>query len=437
MNTPKLVCRVGALLTLFWVSSSARAQAIPVTVEKTDAGYRLLRGGEPYYVKGAGGTRHLELLVESGGNSIRTWGADQLEPVTWPDGRTMSLMDRAHELGLTVCAGFWIDHMPGGFKPGTLDYDDPAQVEAQLERARAFAREWKDHPALLIWGVGNEVAGDDRVRAFQELNRVAKAIKEVDPHHPTMTVLAGIWPDQAALFAQHCPDIDLLGVNAYGGLAVVPTDLLSQGYDGPYLATEYGPIGHWEVDSTPWGAEIEQPSGPKSRTYESMHRIGVTDVPDRALGGYVFLWGNKQERTDTWYSMILETGEKTAAVDAMTRVWSGREPENRAPLVEAIESDLALATVAPGSEWTASVSVTDPDGDNLSYEWVVREESSDKGAGGAFERTPGDVNGGIEDPGSATVALRVPQTPGPYRLHVYVRDGRGAVGVANVPFLVE
>ena len=35
-------------------------------------GYQLIRGGEPYFIKGAGSGGHLDILVKMGGNSIRT-----------------------------------------------------------------------------------------------------------------------------------------------------------------------------------------------------------------------------------------------------------------------------------------------------------------------------------------------------------------------------
>lgn len=421
-----------SILALLTLSGTACAQTVRVEQNADTGFWQLFVDDQPYFVKGAGGDKHLELLASIGGNTIRTWGADQLEPRTWPDGRTMSVMDLAHELGIKVCAGYWVEHPSHGF-----DYDDPAQVEEQLSQLRAFVEQWKDHPALLMWGVGNEVAGPDMPRVFRELNALSAEVKKLDPNHPTYTAVAGVWPNQAALFDQNCPDIDVLGVNAYAGLPAVPQELLRQGYDGPYLVTEYGPIGHWECAVTPWGAEIEQPSADKARTYASFHHAAITNQPDRSLGGLIFLWGQKQERTDTWYSMFLTTGEKTATVDELGYIWTGSFPANRAPHVEGIDSDLFFATVKPGAEFDALVQASDPENDALTYEWVVRYESSDKKFGGAFEQAPETLAGLIQSQGSEAIRLTAPSEPGSYRLCVYVRDGQGGAGTANIPFRVQ
>ena len=70
-------------------------------VGDADGGYRLLRNGEPFVVRGAGGEGSLEVLAACGGNTIRTWGVEGVEkPV---DGTRM--IDRAHELGIAVTIG--------------------------------------------------------------------------------------------------------------------------------------------------------------------------------------------------------------------------------------------------------------------------------------------------------------------------------------------
>ena len=74
--------RVRALLlpavVLLLTPSLSPADAIPVELRKTEQGWQLLRGGEPYFIKGAGGNERLAELAAAGANSIRTWAADDI-----------------------------------------------------------------------------------------------------------------------------------------------------------------------------------------------------------------------------------------------------------------------------------------------------------------------------------------------------------------------
>ena len=87
--------------TIFLVVFYGSIYAAPIAVKivKNENGYQLLRGGEPYYIKGAGGTVHLDKLKSYGGNSIRTWGVDA---------NTDKILDEAEKEGLTVTFGIWM-----------------------------------------------------------------------------------------------------------------------------------------------------------------------------------------------------------------------------------------------------------------------------------------------------------------------------------------
>ena len=65
------------LLALTMISP-ALAEPVPV---KIVPGKGITRGGEPYFVKGAGGEKHLDELVAAGGNSIRTWTTNGLDEI--------------------------------------------------------------------------------------------------------------------------------------------------------------------------------------------------------------------------------------------------------------------------------------------------------------------------------------------------------------------
>ena len=68
------------------------------------------------------------------------------------------------------------------------------------------------------------------------------------------------------------------------------------------MITEWGPTGWWETASTEWKAPIEQTSEEKRQVYEERYTQYISANP-RCLGSFVFLWGQKEERTPTWFSL--------------------------------------------------------------------------------------------------------------------------------------
>ena len=142
------------------------------------------------------------MLRDLGANTVRSYGGDP-GPV----------LDRAAQVGLKVIVGLWLEPPRRGF-----NYADPVAVNAQLARLRAEVRRYKDHPALLMWGIGNEVEAEltDTSRVWPAIEQAARMVKSVDPDHPTMAVLQETGDDKARKIGALAPDIDVLGVNSYG-----------------------------------------------------------------------------------------------------------------------------------------------------------------------------------------------------------------------------
>jgi hypothetical protein len=161
----------------------------------------------------------------------------------------------------------------------------------------------------------------------------------------------------------------------------------------------------------------------------------------QCVGSYVFLWGQKQERTPTWYGMFLESGEETATVDVLHHIWKGAWPANRSPRLEGAWLDGKTSHqnvhLKAGQTYTAKVEAIDPDHDPLTYGWEVMEESTDLKTGGDFEARPENLPGAIQEPKENAIVLKAPAAPGPYRLFAYVFDGKGHAGHANIPFHVN
>jgi hypothetical protein len=408
-------------------------------IRQVDGRFQLYLNGEPFTIKGAGlEFGDVERLAAHGGNTFRTWRTDNRRDT----GR--EVLDRAHRNGLFVVMGLEVARERPGDGRGYFgfDYDDEAAVAAQLERLRTEVETYKDHPALIIWGIGNELnLGAANPRVWDAVNGISQMIHEIDPHHLTTTMLAGVSPELVQEIRTRAPDLDLLSVQMYAGIADLPQRMAESGWDGPYMVTEWGATGHWEVPQTPWGTPIENNSSVKADLYLERYRTAIAADTTQLIGSYVFLWGQKQERTPTWYGLFLPTGEATETVDVMHHVWNGEWPENQSPRLESAMLDGRTAYdgiyLEAGRSYTAEVVSTDPDGDALTYRWEVREESRATTEGGDDEEEPRLISGAIDQTAAPRITLTAPREPGPYRLFVYVFDGRGSAAHANIPFYVN
>ena len=413
-------------------SNAESATAIPVRVVSAGDGYALLRGGEPYEVNGAGiEYGNIAAFAAHGGTSFRTWRTDN------PRASGRMVLDEAEKHGLTVLLCIEIGRERHGF-----DYDDEVMVAAQLEYARAEVLKYRDHPALLAWMIGNEPnLFFKNPKVFDAINDISRMIHKLDPHHPVTTALAGFSGELATHIEERAPDLDFVSIQMYGDIINLPKLIADIGYDKPFMVTEWGAIGHWEVAKTAWGAPIEQNSSDKADNYLQSYELAIAPNPDQILGSYVFLWGQKQERTPTWYGMFLADGAETETIDAMHYLWTGAWPENRAPRVGGMQLDGQSAedsvALARGKAYAASIDVSDPDDDALRFRWEVMRESATTEEGGDREQVPEIVPGLIDTDDGPVISMRAPSRPGPYRLFFYTYDGQGNAAHANLPFLVK
>jgi hypothetical protein len=433
--------RTGVLLifTVFFIMGCNnhelnKEQERPVKVElkKEANGYQLYIEGEPFYIKGAGhqGTNSYS-VAKNGGNAIRTWSTGD-ENITG-----QQILDEAHKNGLMVCLGIALAKERHGF-----DYDDPVAVQRQFEFAKSEVLKYKDHPALLAWGLGNELnLNYSNVKVWDAVNDISLMIKELDPNHLTTTMLAGAAPDVVRTVMERCPSLDFLSFQLYKSIANLSGFIAESGYDGAYVVSEWGVTGHWESTLTEWGRPVEENSHQKAMDYKERYEKVIAADAYHCIGSFVFLWGQKQERTPTWYGMFLESGEKTESVDVMQFLWTGLWPNNRSPQLHSFKLDGKTAFdnvyLTPGYHFTAEVQATDPDNDPLTYHWEIIPEVPEhhQSDGGDFEPRPATVFSMDSDENS--ISITAPAKSGDYRLFVYVFDGHQNAATANIPFYVR
>jgi beta-glucuronidase len=179
------------------------------------------------------------------------------------------------------------------------NYAEPKHQARMKERVRKMIAEYKDEPYILMWMLGNEtnygVANSAKrfPRPFYGFaNEVARMMKEIDPDHP-VAVCNGdtLYLD---IFAELCPDIDILGMNSYRGWHGFGLWSDVKRMSGkPAIITEYGASAY--LDGRPVAeaedAQAEYHAGAWNDILYNSAGYGVGN----ALGGVVFEW------TDEWW----------------------------------------------------------------------------------------------------------------------------------------
>tara|TARA_Y100001978_G_scaffold13371_1_gene10600 strand:- start:3929 stop:5206 length:1278 start_codon:yes stop_codon:yes gene_type:complete len=410
---------------LYALTSQSQVGKVEVTTNAAGH-FELHRNGVPYYIKGAGAKDHFDLLAKSGANSIRIWSTNN-----------GSFLDSAHQHDLTVALGLYVRPERSG-----MDYNDEYAVKGQIEQLKNEILKYKDHPALLVWGIGNEVdLRYSNFKVWETIETLAKFIKEVDPNHPTMTVIAGVDPSKVYHIKKHCPSIDILGLNVYGSIENAGANLRKFNWDKPYIISEWGVNGPFEAKTTSWKAKIEPPNGVKADQRKRRYKELIEKDKERCLGSYCFLWGQKQESTATWHGMFLSNGKPTEAVDVMQYCWMGEWPTSRAPSITDIHLDAKNwqkeHRVAPSTNVTLSLDYEKNNNKNLEFSYLLFPEAFSSKIGGDRQETPEKISLEIIEKSKSGIIFKTPKIKGAYRIFAYIKNFHGQCSVANIPFLVE
>ena len=410
---------------IYALNSYSQVNKVEVTTNAL-GNFELMRNDVPYYIKGAGAKDHFDLLVNSGANSIRIWSTNN-----------KSLLDSAYKHGLTVTLGLHVRPERSG-----MDYNDEYAVKGQIEFLKNEVLKYKDHPALLVWGIGNEVdLKYSNFKVWETIEILAKFIKEVDPNHPTMTVIAGVDPSKVFYIKKYCPSIDILGINVYGSIEKAGINLRKFNWNKPYIVSEWGVNGPFEAKKTSWKAKIEPPNGLKADQRQRRYKDLIEKDKERCLGSYCFLWGQKQESTATWHGMFLSNGNPTEAVDVMQFCWTGKWPKSRAPSIK----DISLENIGwrkdhilgASTQATLKIEFSKYNNTEVIVEYVLYPEAFSNKIGGDIQKSPDPLKFEILNQNDNELTFVTPNSKGAYRLFAFVKNERGQSSVANIPFLVK
>lgn len=409
-----------------------KPQIIKTELRKEEGNWVMYRNDTPYFLKGAcsggGGAVLWDNLRELGGNTMRIYAVDN---------NTKDVLEMAQANGITVMMGLSLAGQNG------FDYKDKAKCSKLIEDTKAKVRKYKNHPAVLAWAIGNEIISTgSSAEMLKCMNDLSEMIHEEDANHPTLIVTAGITVPLANIIAEQIPDIDFLGINYYAAISLIYDVMAKSSFKKPYVVTEWGVNGPWEVATTPWGIAVEPSSKEKAENFKNRYANHIVSHPDLCLGSYAFLWGQKTEGSPIWFGLSFN-GEMTESVDELSKAWTGTYPTNRAPSV--VES--AINGIIPKKECIISKEedniythkITDPDGDKIIVEYLIRPENTTDGLVDDSNHSLSHLPGIIYDESLNSCKLRFNASHNgkAFRLYVFVRDGKGRIATEVRPLKVK
>ncbi|MFI1223674.1 MULTISPECIES: discoidin domain-containing protein [unclassified Streptomyces] len=416
-------------------ASTAQAAGSVVKVTGSQGAWQLTVDGAPYTVKGltwgpsvADAGQYMPDVKSMGVNTIRTWGTDAT---------TKPLLDTAAGNGIKVIAGFWLQPGGGPGSGGCVNYlTDTAYKNDMLAEFPKWVETYKDHEGVLMWNVGNEsVLGLQNCYSGDELeqqrdayttfvNEIAKKIHAVDPNHPVTSTDAwtGAWP----YYKKNAPDLDLYAVNSYDAVCDIRATWESGGYDKPYIVTEGGPAGEWEVPDDVNGVPDEPGDVAKAEGYQRAWDC-VEGHQGVALGATLFHYGTEYDFGGVWFN-LLPAGQKRLSYYAVKEAYGAdTSGDNTPPVISGMTVDNASAVEA-GRPFTLKASVSDPDGDALTHQVLVNSKYIDDS---------GQLTDAVfTDRGDGTFEVTAPDRLGVWKVYLKSTDGKGNVGIESKSFKV-
>jgi hypothetical protein len=408
----------------------AHAAGSVVKVTGSQGNWQLTVDGAPYQIKGltwgpsiADAGTYMPDVQSMGVNTIRTWGTDA---------SSKPLFDSAAAHGIKVIAGFWLQPGGGPGSGGCVNYvTDTAYKNQMLDEFPKWVQTYKDNPGVLMWDVGNEsVLGLQNCYSGTELeaqrnayttfvNDVTKKIHQVDTSHPVTSTDAwvGAWP----YFKRNAPDLDLYAVNSYNAVCDVRSAWEQGGYTKPYIVTETGPAGSWEVPDDANGVPDEPADTAKADGYTKAWGC-ITGHRGVALGATMFHYGTENDFGGVWFN-LLPADQRRLSYYAVKRAYGGdTSHDNTPPVIASVNVDNASAVPA-GGDLTLSTQTTDPNGDPITYQVLVSSIHIDN----STALTPLATT----DQGSGRLKVKAPDKPGVWEIYVKATDGKGNAGIES------
>jgi len=416
-------------LAILFVSPISKAQT---TLKKEGFEWRLFVDNKPFEIKGvtfgydnnpAKYDSYFSELNSLGVNTIRLWASSENTP---------KLLDVAQAHGIKVMLGIWMRHgRPGMEDDDRFDYlGDTEGMEAMYTNAINKVEQYKNHPAILSWGVANEVylnieTDEEKVAYSKLLERICSQIKKNDPNHPIISVDA--WTFGLDWWQEYVPSIDIYGINIYGGAAkYIAEEIGQRGIDKPYIITEYGVTGEWDIKAMKNGVVFEPTDQNKYDVIVHGYKEWIKNE-EKCLGVYVFHFADGDDFLATWL-LTHVNGMKRPQYWAIREAYTGKKPINMVPKIKKLllpEEEIKSGTWVP-----VELEVSDKENDKLEVSFYYNQRTGSRRRRNQINKliSRGNHESGFE--------IQLPKEHGGIKVYVYVKDSFGNVGIESTSILV-
>lgn len=406
-----------------------------VIVKKTKDAFQLFRNGKPFNIQGAGGNSHCKELAEIGGNTMRVYDTINL-------GNTL---DEAAKYGLAVIVDIPIPVNRYGA------YSSEISNNILKRRIRTFVKKYKEHPAVLIWNLGNEVNYPvfswkyffRRQSFINTFNELIDIVHDEDPSHPVSTSLWNTSVSQLSSIRIFSPKLDILSFNVFGDVKNFDAKIrrFFLFFNAvPYYFSEFGSDGYWESKNTSWLAPIEQTSTKKVEQINNRYKFVTSEMHGGCLGALVFFWGEKYEHTYSWFSFFMD-GYKSEIIKEIKYLWnkSTSKPSLIGLNYMLVDGKGAADNIIFAPNKLVDSEILFMDGrsgnDSLTVKWEIYPEGWHFDEDDMFIR-PKPLKNSFISMEKEKATFVTPDTSGPYRIFVYVYDNHGYFASTNTPFYV-
>jgi hypothetical protein len=419
------------------------------SIEGGPGHFSLMVDGAPFYIKGIAYNPSYDwhdaslplsrsefdadfsVIQMMGANSIRRYG------VTSSD---RNILNSAVAHQLKVLYGFWF--------PPDADYlTDAGKERAYQSQIETTVLEYRNHPGLLGWCLGNEVWGllkhqygkpyltEERHAHVLFVERMARLIKELDPNHPVFCAqeseaVGGAVSD----YAVGAPSLDVISINSYYQADIANLDQIISRIDPtrPYLVSEFGPEGYWNDPQNKYDRQsglLEDTAMQKAWLYADRWRDYIQADIGRNIGGVAYCWSDRYEGTSTWFGITDLNGRPKPAVAALKNAWQSPDPRLGGDFPydgpKILDMDYPTTPQWPHEPFIVKANVDLRGNDHPRFLWSV--------TGPDFKANVGRITP-LNNGNSASIEL--PATAGWYRIQLKVL-GKSGLDEASVPVLLQ